>query len=1351
MATIFKDIILYETYGENISVGDVLYKSTGTGADSARDAGKLYKLEVSNPDRSVYYGIARDAGLADDSNKKIVTGGRFNGYSGLTAGLPVYADPLVAGAVTQVKPSSKAQVIGIATSADEVSVNAALGGSFGAGEGSGGVGGVDILFVQDFETAALGDFTQTGLLLESVSPLSGGVSAKLIHDDTINQSFKQIVDVDQKFRNRNITLKLNIKSEASDGNVVMNVTDETNAIALVTSEALPISNETGGDVGFVSFNIPENCLSLSYEVVALPEAGLPETIVDDVIAELSVVSLLTTSVEVPIITEWQSYTPTIGLTGGSLTPSGRYRQVGESIEFEANYKWSSIFTGGTPSVSSPDGLLIDLSKVPGGQPTNVETNFGEVELYDSSANQSYKGVITYGSDSSFLIKYIFNATGNAYPTTTLTTNVSTTLPFAWAANDEITIKGRFPAQGLTATKSSSIPLAQSIIVEEADSVLYAAGNAGQAITANVTDIPFNFVSNKGHNIIWNGNSFTVTENGVYDLSVHVQFTSSSSRRLDLYEDGVNVFRLATSDFAVIFGSYARYFTTGKTYSLRVDTAGGTLSNTTFHNLSITYQGSLKQLNPNPNSKITIPTSELRMEGASSRGSTATTIVRFDSVAKLRGDAFEVLSDSVLGTRIVMKKKGRLDVSASAQMSASGTSIGISVNHQDLTSFYSADKVVAVQTAAAGHLANASSLIDVSVGDVIRIVSSSTPTGSQGNSLNLSFQEQDISVSVTNTLPQFSDSDSMIRVLGGNGRGSTATSIRRFSSVLDNIGSGIAYQDSPTDGATFTVLEDGIYSISYQDSSSTSALNFGISKNSTQLTTDITGINSEDSLGSMTTGQSSYDGVVNWSGILSKGDVIRAHCSSSANGTLNPNLAQFTISKVGKPNVTGVDVTPFVNIPQPEIQQVVLDGAGINGTTNLSALTKPISIGGGIFSLSTEGITVLKRCEISTTVYTNRPSDPPSTSISVNGVVHSACVGRNVGGSASDALKIKLNVGDKITFSANGSTSKITALAESLSDQIVTASDSFSTDSANLTYAPSSLYTLSTLKDAPVGTFITFTYAANTNTRTQTTTAPTQTTADMNVNGLRIFTRGYTTASTALNPSVIAIQIGKGLKGKSIDLYKNVNKSVSGSIDYLNYGSTGAGSAGLAFKDYDETTGVLLIDAGYQNNTATVSNLFFSDATIQNNGYLVVNASKSPTMLGFGIASDTSARIGESRDQFITPATLRSGLNANGEAPVYAARAWVNFNGTGTVAIRNSGNVSSITDLGTGTYQVNFETPMEDRDYAIVSTVGAVAGATAGRIAHIASATPVPESCRIGVCTDTGSAIDTVECNVVIFR
>jgi len=57
------------------------------------------------------------------------------------------------------------------------------------------------------------------------------------------------------------------------------------------------------------------------------------------------------------------------------------------------------------------------------------------------------------------------------------------------------------------------------------------------------------------------------------------------------------------------------------------------------------------------------------------------------------------------------------------------------------------------------------------------------------------------------------------------------------------------------------------------------------------------------------------------------------------------------------------------------------------------------------------------------------------------------------------------------------------------------------------------------------------------------------------------------------------------------------------------------------------------------------------------------------------------------------------------ATAYGVRAWVNFNGTGTIAIREDGNVSSITDSGTGNYIVNFATAMPDANYVAVHGTG----------------------------------------------
>jgi hypothetical protein len=68
-------------------------------------------------------------------------------------------------------------------------------------------------------------------------------------------------------------------------------------------------------------------------------------------------------------------------------------------------------------------------------------------------------------------------------------------------------------------------------------------------------------------------------------------------------------------------------------------------------------------------------------------------------------------------------------------------------------------------------------------------------------------------------------------------------------------------------------------------------------------------------------------------------------------------------------------------------------------------------------------------------------------------------------------------------------------------------------------------------------------------------------------------------------------------------------------------------------------------------------------------------------------------------EFDSSANFKFNSGYGSVATAYGCRAWVNFNGTGTVAIRASGNVSSITDNGTGDYTVNFTTAMSDANYA----------------------------------------------------
>ena len=92
-----------------------------------------------------------------------------------------------------------------------------------------------------------------------------------------------------------------------------------------------------------------------------------------------------------------------------------------------------------------------------------------------------------------------------------------------------------------------------------------------------------------------------------------------------------------------------------------------------------------------------------------------------------------------------------------------------------------------------------------------------------------------------------------------------------------------------------------------------------------------------------------------------------------------------------------------------------------------------------------------------------------------------------------------------------------------------------------------------------------------------------------------------------------------------------------------------------------------------------------------------------------LATQAEVNAAIDNERAVTPLKLLTGvknhLNVSGNAPMYACRAWVNFNGTGTVAIRASGNVSSITDNGAGDYTINLSTPMADVSYATLVTGG----------------------------------------------
>jgi hypothetical protein len=145
---------------------------------------------------------------------------------------------------------------------------------------------------------------------------------------------------------------------------------------------------------------------------------------------------------------------------------------------------------------------------------------------------------------------------------------------------------------------------------------------------------------------------------------------------------------------------------------------------------------------------------------------------------------------------------------------------------------------------------------------------------------------------------------------------------------------------------------------------------------------------------------------------------------------------------------------------------------------------------------------------------------------------------------------------------------------------------------------------------------------------------------------------------------------------------------------------------------------------------------------------------SPTFTGTPTAPTAAAATNTT--QIATTAMVRLAipnvLNASGTAPLFACRAWVNFNGTGTVAIRASGNVSSITDNGGGDYTVNFTTAMPDANYGCQVTAGNSGTLASGNCGIGWAAFYAVGSVRIGLSdNNTDSNTDFSNTNVAIFR
>ena len=226
----------------------------------------------------------------------------------------------------------------------------------------------------------------------------------------------------------------------------------------------------------------------------------------------------------------------------------------------------------------------------------------------------------------------------------------------------------------------------------------------------------------------------------------------------------------------------------------------------------------------------------------------------------------------------------------------------------------------------------------------------------------------------------------------------------------------------------------------------------------------------------------------------------------------------------------------------------------------------------------------------------------------------------------------------------------------------------------------------------------------------------------------------TTGNTILgNASTDTLNVGNG--GLVKDASGNVGIGTAPSYK-LDISGTSVGSAVWAHIGNTDTT--VGATGGYFASNGTINSVMYSAS---NAGYGVYGMTTNHPMT-FITNNTEQARI-SSAGVF----SFNSGYGS--AATAYGCRAWVNFNGTGTVAIRASGNVSSITDNGTGNYRINFTTAMVDADYCPTATAEDV---TSGSfVTGNAVTVPTTSGFTFYVVNAAGALNDTVRVNVGIFR
>lgn len=274
-----------------------------------------------------------------------------------------------------------------------------------------------------------------------------------------------------------------------------------------------------------------------------------------------------------VVTDWETYTPTITGWDQNNSATGEYRRVGDSIEVRFKITVTGdpdSSTGNSVKVSLPSGLSIDTAKLP----ATTYMPLGIASLNDITNNSFGAGMMYYDSTTAIRVNYLRSSTIFDYP------GVTDADPFTWANGDFVYGEFSVPIQGW----SSNAQISEDLGGREIR--VFGQGNDGSAITADTTNIKFTEVTDTTAS--WDGAVFTAPETGWYHVSGNTTMTASSNYFLHGYKNGtiareVIGFHGSTTSYQT-FGGVIQ-LDKGDTFSLRCNTSL-TLSNNSDHTITI---------------------------------------------------------------------------------------------------------------------------------------------------------------------------------------------------------------------------------------------------------------------------------------------------------------------------------------------------------------------------------------------------------------------------------------------------------------------------------------------------------------------------------------------------------------------------------------------------------------------------------------------------------------------------------------------------------------------------------------------------------------------------------------------